>query len=235
VPAALAIALAAGGLGAAYPSAFLAEPRAPGLLAGALLGLVGAGALAPLWALPLAAGTSAGADTAGPRVVLHARGISQLAIRRGELASTLAQVALLALGGALAGIVSAAAQGPASAGLHLAPSPRTLGLALAVGAASVILGAALGIATASVVRACTLFAAGVALTALLTGLAYFAPPLRFAAAASPFGSVLGALRDELLAPQFTVGTPYALRLLGLIVWVTVLGAAVARRTARQVR
>ena len=239
VAVALAAALAAGGLGAAYPAAVLAEPTPPGLFAGALLGCVGAGLLAPIWGVPLAAAVTGGTDASGPRVALHASGCVQAAIRRAELGATAFVALLLVAAAALAGIASAVAQqvvgGSFAPGLGSAPAASAIGLAGAVALGAVVVGWALGIVAGSVVTACAAYGGAAALTTALAGIAYFAPPFKVAAALSPFGAILGALRDELLAPQFTVGTPYAMRVVSACAWSLVLAAAVAWRLGRRVR
>jgi hypothetical protein len=234
---ALALTLVAGGVGAAYPAALLAEPRAPGLVAGLLLGLAGAAFAAPLWAVPLAVAATAGGDPAGPRVTLYTAGRTQLSVRAAEAVAVARLTAELLAAGSVGGALSAAAQqrhGIEDA-LSQAPAPATFASAVAIAGGAAALGWALGIAAGRVVPALAVYAGGASLTAVLAGIAYFASNFRFAVALSPFGALLGLVRDELFSRQFTVETPVGLRIVGVCLWSLALAWTLSRRLSRAVR
>ena len=237
--AALAFSIMCGGVGAAYPRALLAAPTVPGVVAGCLLGIAGAGICSVFWGVPLAASISSGNDPAGPRACLHASGISQLAVRRSELIALFALSGTLALVGAAGGVASTIVQQVAKhrfdLGLAQAPKMWTLVVVFGLLLLFSAIGWALGVASRRAVVACAIYASAVAVTVLLAGASYFAPSFRFAAALSPLGVLLSQVRDQLGSRQFSGATSQLLRLTGAVGWLLLIVFSFARSVRNHVR
>lgn len=235
---AVAAGLACGGIGATYPTAFLGEGHAPGAGAGLLLGLVAALGASPLWAFGLAVAASAGPTARALRLVLHAHGRGQLAVRRTELGAVASRVVVGAVAGAAGGLVSVLLQpltSDAPTGLFsLAPSAVSYVLAVGVAVLAVAVGYAVGAATADVSGSLILVSAVMTISAVLVGAAYFSPNVGFMASMTPLGGLLVAAKDQLLAPQFTDELSTLPALIGALLWTVLLLLAAARRTRRQV-
>ena len=233
------LALASGGLAGAYPRTLLASTHPPGLVAGVMLGFVGACGSSVIWAVPWASGISAGASQTGPRAVLFAAGMRQRAVRGAEFAALLCGACGSSVLGAFGGLAAVTAEqiraGRWNVGMSDAPAVSTVLRVVLVVIVVTTAGFMLGIATSRSLVASTAYAGGLTLTAALAGTAYFAPDFRFAAALSPFGILLDGLRDDVVAPQFSLRpVPTAIYLAGAAFWAALVLACAWMQVRRRV-
>jgi hypothetical protein len=234
---AVALGVVIGGVGAAYPTSFLGETHAPGLGAGALLGIGGVLATSPMWALVLAVASGGDGGAAGMRVLAHAHGRPQLVSRSTEVGQTLLLAMLAAVAGAVGGVVSAAVQTQTlhAARGELALAPRWSALAVGVGVlvASAALGYLVGAATGQAGLGILVVMGVIVASAILVGAAYFVPGTGTAVSATPAGILLVAARSGLLAPQFTNQLSPTVAWVAAPLWVAlIVGFAVRRVVGR---
>jgi hypothetical protein len=235
---AVAAGIALGGVGATYPTTLLGEHHAPGPAAGVLLGLVAALGTAPLWILPIAVESSAGATARALRLIRHAHGQSVATTRAADVRRCVARTLLGVLAGGAGGLLSALLQwhavGRAVSAGSLAPSPRAVATALVIAAATIVFGYVLGTVAADTSTALVAVVSVLAVSAVLLGATYFAPGFGPVASATPLGGLLVAAKDQLFAPQFTRELTTTPALIGAVLWTTALLALYARRIRNQV-
>jgi hypothetical protein len=232
------IGIVAGSVGAIYPTGFLGEDRAPGLAGAAVLGVCGAWVSAIAWGVVLGVLLAASTGSGGQRAMAHAHSHGQLVMRAVELRVGAVLLGVVAVGGAVGGVVSALAQGatvgPATSAFALSPDVRGVAGAAIVSVASLVAGYIAGTSTGRAATALAVYGATLCASLVLMGASYYVPALRHVASATP-GALLVVLgRPFLAAPQFTSELSATTANVSSAVWLAVLLVCSFRRVAKGV-
>lgn len=235
VASALAAGMFFGAVGAAYPGAFLAEPRAPGLVGGAILGIAGAGFGGVLWG-PLLGAWVGGASFSTRRILDHLNGRRVIASRTRELLALATVTFGIAIAGGASGVVASAVQPGFARGsaTSLAPSPETLVVAICICLGATLIGWGLALALRSAAAGSAAYFLALSVSMLAAGLIYVAPGATPIAGLAPFGLLVAFASDQFYARQYLGQHATELTVVAAAVWTAGLAGSVAVRLRSRV-